>query len=88
MDALSVAAVTATRRRSAALQGPIPPTDLLVLHSAARLALYVASRHVCDIQLKLPSPNDGMPYNCFQRHHKAMNTQPAGAASSVTDNPE
>ena len=60
MDCVSMAAVTATRLPNQSQQGPIPPADLLVLHSAARLGLYVGSRHVCDISLKPPGADDGM----------------------------
>ncbi|KAL0039031.1 hypothetical protein WJX77_005730 [Trebouxia sp. C0004] len=68
VDALSMAAVTATRRPQASSQAPIPPTDLLLLHSPAKLSLYVGSRHVCDIRLRVPGLGDGPSlYNGFMR---------------------
>ena len=68
MDAVSVAAVTATRPAAPGAGTPVPPTDLLVLHSAAKLSLYVASRHVCDIRLRVPGLDGGLsPYSSFLR---------------------
>lgn len=75
MDAISVAAITATRQTpTPSADTPlIPPTDLLVLHSAARLSLYVASRHVCDIRLTVPSLDNSLsPYLGFLRGSHAV----------------
>ena len=73
MDAISLAAVTATRQGPTPnADAPIPPTDLLVLHSAARLSLYVASRHVCDIRLTVPGLDNSLsPYLGFLRGFRA-----------------
>ena len=38
-----MAAVTAARRPESANAAAIPPTDLLVLHSAAKLSLYIGA---------------------------------------------
>ena len=80
MDASSVAAVTATRCPATSSDAAIPPTDLLVLHSAAKLSLYVGPRHVCDIRLKLPGLNDSLsPYKGFMKQsHAASHDTPAG----------
>lgn len=93
MDAISVAAVTATRQPpTLGADTPVPPTDLLVLHSAARLSLYVASRHVCDIRLTVPGLDNGLaPYLGFLRgSHTAPREaeSPGGSVScaSVTPN--
>ena len=73
MDAISVAAVTATRQNPPGADTPIPPTDLLVLHSPAKLSLYVASRLVCDIRLRLPGLDGGLsPYSSFLRGSNAV----------------
>ena len=73
MDAISVAAVTATRPAAPGAGTPIPPTDLLVLHSPAKLSLYVASRHVCDIRLRVPGLESGFPpYSSFLRGSQAI----------------
>ncbi len=70
-----MAAVTATRRPEASSQAPIPPTDLLLLHSPARLSLYVGCRHVCDIRLRVPGLGDGLsPYKGFTRRSPAAQT--------------
>ena len=71
-----MAAVTATRRTEASSQAPIPPTDLLLLHSPAKLSLYVGSRHVCDIRLRIPGLGDGLsPYKGFTRCSPAAHTE-------------
>ena len=73
MDAVSAAAVTATRPTSPNAGPHIPPTDLLVLHSAAKLSLYVASRHVCDIRLRVPGLDGGLPpYSSFLRESQTV----------------
>ena len=76
MDAVSMAAVTATRPSALGVDSPIPPTDLLVLHSAAKLSLYVASRHVCDIRLRNPGWDGGFsPYSSFLRGSQTIPKQ-------------
>ncbi|KAL3147502.1 hypothetical protein ABBQ38_014558 [Trebouxia sp. C0009 RCD-2024] len=87
MDAISVAAVTATRQPpTLGADTPVPPTDLLVLHSAARLSLYVASRHVCDIRLTVPGLDNGLaPYLGFLRgSHTAPREAESPDAMSIT----
>ena len=75
MDAVSVAAVTATRPYQPSSGSPIPPTDLLVLHSAAKLSLYVGSRHVCNVRLKLPGlDGSSLLYSAFFRHSQGPNS--------------
>lgn len=85
MDAISVAAVTATRQPpTPSADTPIPPTDLLVLHSAARLSLYVAARHVCDIRLTLPSLDNSLsPYLGFLRGSHAGPREAESPGGSV-----
>ena len=76
MGALSMAAVTATRRPEASSHAPIPPTDLLLLHSPAKLSLYVGSRHVCDIRLRVPGIGEGLsPYKGFTRCSPTAHTE-------------
>ncbi len=71
-----MAAVTATRRPEASSDAPILPTDLLLLHSPAKLSLYVGSRHVCDVQLKVPGLTDGLsPYKGFMRRNPTVHTE-------------
>ncbi len=71
-----MAAVTATKRPEASSHAPIPPTDLLLLHSPAKLSLYVGSRHVCDIRLRIPGLGDGLsPYKGFTRRSPAVRTE-------------
>ena len=71
-----MAAVTATRRPEASSHAPIPPTDLLLLHSPAKLSLYVGSRHVCHIRLRIPGLGDGLsPYKGFTRRSPAVHTE-------------
>lgn len=70
-----MAAVTATRRPQASSHAPIPPTDLLLLHSPAKLSLYVGCRHVCDIRLRIPGLGDGLcPYKGFIRRSPTTDT--------------
>ncbi len=71
-----MAAVTATRRPEASSHAHIPPTDLLLLHSPAKLSLYVGCRHVCDIRLRVPGLGDGLsPYKCFARRSPTAHTE-------------
>ncbi len=71
-----MAAVTATRRPEASSQAPIPPTDLLLLHSPAKLSLYVGCRHVCDIRVRVPGLGDGLsPYKGFTRRSPTAQTK-------------
>lgn len=89
MDAISVMAVTATRQqRTLNTDTPIPPTDLLVLHSPAKLSLYTASRHVCDIRLRVPGLDDSLsPYLGFLSRSHAVPKAAESPGGSVLKYP-
>ena len=78
---MSIAAVTATRQQQAPpTDPPIPPTDLLVLQSPAKLLLYQGSRHVCDIRVRAP----GVPLSPYQGFLKGPKAVPENAESPGT----
>lgn len=83
MGALSMAAVTATRRPESANAAAIPPTDLLVLHSAAKLSLYIGARHVTDIRIRVPGLDDSRsPYKSFTRHSQTASAEAASVLAA------